>query len=113
RPHASVRAGRPGAAGVSRWTIRAAWSMAAVSRATVAQAGGAVMGPVGPSSRVMAWKWTMPRRWDSAALAKETRTWAARALLVSPAWRARDRRSVMVNRRHSSGAQALNKTALV
>jgi len=62
---------------------------------------------------MMAWKWTTPRRWYSATLAKEMRTWAASALLVSPAWRARDRRKVMVNRRHSSGAVALNKTAPV
>ena len=76
----------------------------------MAQAGGAVVGPVGPSRRMMAWKWTTPRRWYSATLAKETRTWAASALLVSPAWRARVLRRVMVKRRHSSGAQALNRT---
>jgi hypothetical protein len=35
---------------------------------------------------------------------------AVKALLVSPAWRARVRRRVMVKRRHSSGAQALNRT---
>jgi hypothetical protein len=39
------------------------------------------------------------------------RTCAAKALLVSPDWRASDRRKVIVKRRHSSGAQALNKTA--
>ena len=49
----------------------------------------------------------------SATLAKETRTWAANALLVSPTWRARVRRKVIVKRRHSSGAQALNSTAPV
>jgi hypothetical protein len=38
---------------------------------------------------------------------------AASALLVSPAWRARVQRRAMVNRRHSSGAQALKSTALV
>ena len=69
RPHASVRAGSPGAAGVVTLTARAAWSMAAVSRAMVAQAGGASAGPAGPSSRMMAWKWTTPRRWYSATLA--------------------------------------------
>ena len=84
--------------------------MAEVSRATVAQVGGAEVGPVGPSSRMMAWKWTTPRRWYSATLAKETRSCAARALFVSPAWRAMTLRRVMVNRRHSSGAQALNRT---
>src|SRR5215469_16506492 len=110
-PHASVRAGRPGTAGVVRWTLRAAWSIAAVSRAAVDHVGGAVVGPAGPSRRMMAWKWTTPRRWYSATLAKERRTWAVSALLVSPAWRARDRRKVIVNRRHSSGAQALNSTA--
>src|SRR2546421_11361329 len=83
--------------------------MAAVSRPRVAQAGGAVPGPVGPSRRMIAWKWTTPRRWYSATLAKETRSCAARALFVSPAWRAIIRRKVMVKRRHSSGAQALNK----
>jgi hypothetical protein len=31
--------------------------------------GRAVVGPVGPSSRMMAWKWTTPRRWYSATLA--------------------------------------------
>jgi hypothetical protein len=72
--------------------------------------GRAVVGPVGPSSRMMAWKWTTPRRWYSATLAYETRTWAASALLVSPVWRARVRRSMMAKRRHSSGAQALNRT---
>ena len=47
----------------------AAWAMAAVSMSRVAQAGGAVAGPAGPSSRMMAWKWTTPRRWYSATLA--------------------------------------------
>jgi hypothetical protein len=84
--------------------------MAAVSRAAVAQVGGVVEGPAGPSSRMMAWKWTTPRRWYSATLANETRIWAASALLVSPAWRASVLRRVMVKRRHSSGAQALNRT---
>ena len=51
------------------WTARAAWPMAAVSRPRVAQAGGAVGGPAGPSRRTMAWKWTTPRRWYSATLA--------------------------------------------
>jgi len=87
--------------------------MAAVSRTTVAQVGGAVVVPVGPSSRMMAWKWTTPRLWYSATLAKEIRTWAANALLESPARRASVLRSVMVKRRHSSGAQALNKIAPV
>jgi hypothetical protein len=59
---------------------------------------------------MMAWKWTTPRRWYSATLAKGTRTWAANTLLVSPAWRARALRRVMVKRRHSSGAQALKRT---
>jgi hypothetical protein len=59
---------------------------------------------------MMAWKWTTPRRWYSATLAKETRSCAARALFVSPAWRAIIGRKVMVKRRHSSGAQALNRT---
>lgn len=110
RPQRSVRVGRPGAAGVSRWMASAAWAMAEVSRATVAQVGGAVEGPAEPSRRMAAWKWTTPRRWYSATLAKETRSCAARALLVSPAWRARALRRVMVKRRHNSGAQALNKT---
>jgi hypothetical protein len=87
--------------------------MAAVSSASVAHAGGGVVGPLGPSSRMIAWKWTPPRRWYSATLAKETRIWTASALLVSPVWRARARRRVMVNRRQSSGAQALNRTAPV
>src|SRR5262249_15739941 len=60
---ARVRADRPDAAGAWRLTLRVAWPMAAVSRATVAQAGGAVVGPAGPSMRMMAWKWTTPRRW--------------------------------------------------
>jgi hypothetical protein len=52
---------------------------------------------------------------DAAALVfgdlgKRTRSCAASAVFVSPAWRARLRRRVMVKRRHSSGAQALNKT---
>jgi hypothetical protein len=38
-------------------------------RARVAQAGGAAAGPAGPSSRMIAWKWTTPRRWYSATLA--------------------------------------------
>jgi len=75
--------------------------------------GGTAVGPAGPSSRMIAWKWTMPRRWYSATLAKETLTWAANAVLVSPIWRARARRKVIVKRRHSSGAQALNSTAPV
>jgi hypothetical protein len=49
-------------------------------------------------------------RWYSATFAKETRSWAARALSVIPVRRASVRRKVMVNRRHSSGAQALNRT---
>ena len=53
----------------ARWTARAAWSMASVSRPRVAQAGGASAGPAGPSRRMMAWKWTTPRRWYSATLA--------------------------------------------
>jgi len=76
----------------------------------VAQAGGVAPGPLEPSRRMMAWKWTTPRRWYSATLAKETLSWAARALLVSPAWRARALRRLMVKRRHNSGAQALNST---
>jgi hypothetical protein len=76
----------------------------------VTQAGGSEPGPVEPSRRMIAWKWTTPQRWYSATLAKETRSYAARALLVSPAWRARVLRRVMVKRRHSSGAQALNTT---
>ena len=71
RPQAMVRAGTPGAAGVSRWTVRAACSMAAVSRARVAQGGGAAVGPPGPSRRMMAWKWTTPRRWYSAHTEEE------------------------------------------
>jgi len=110
RPQASVRAGSPGAAGVVTLTARAAWPMAAVSKARVAQVGGAAVGPAGPSSRMMAWKWIKPRRWYSATFAKETRSCAARALFVIPARRARVRRKVMVKRRQSSGAQALNKT---
>ena len=31
--------------------------------------GGAVARPVGPSRRMIAWKWTTPRRWYSATLA--------------------------------------------
>ena len=69
RPQARVRAGSPGAAGVWSWTASAAWAMAAVSKSRVAQAGGAVVGPAGPSRRMMAWKWTTPRRWYSATLA--------------------------------------------
>src|SRR2546421_7787519 len=110
RPQHSVRAGIPGASGVSRWVASAAWAIAAVSTSMVAQAGGAEPGPVRPSRRMMAWKWTTPRRWYSATLAKETRSCAARALFVIPARRARVRRKVMVKRRQSSGAQALNKT---
>ena len=44
-------------------------SMAAVSRRRVAQAGGAVVDPEGPSRRMTAWRWTTPRRWYSATLA--------------------------------------------
>ena len=52
---------------------------------------------------------------DSAAmvfgdLGVDSRTWAANASPVSPAWRAMFRRKVIVKRRHSSGAQALNRT---
>jgi hypothetical protein len=69
RPHVRARVGSPGAAGVVTLTARAAWSMAVVSSAMVTQAGGASAGPAGPSSRMMAWKWTTPRRWYSATLA--------------------------------------------
>ncbi len=76
RPQARLRAATPGAVGVTTVTARTAWSMAAVSRPRVAQAGGAVVGPAGPSRRMTAWKWTTPRRWYSATLAYETRTCA-------------------------------------
>src|SRR5262249_49327426 len=99
-----------GASGVSRWVASAAWAMAAVSKSMVAQAGGGEPGPGGAAGRVMGGEWITPRRWDSAALANETRSWAARALFVSPARGARVRRKVIVKRRQSSGAQALNKT---
>jgi hypothetical protein len=69
RPQVSVRAGSPGAVGAVTLTALAAWSMAAVSSVTVAQAGGVSAGPEGPSSLMMAWKWTTPRRWYSATLA--------------------------------------------
>src|SRR5262249_62176509 len=59
--HARVRADRPDAAGAWRVTLRVAWPVAAGSRATVAQAGGAGVGPAGPSLRVVAWEWTRPR----------------------------------------------------
>ncbi len=66
--------------------------------------------PSGPSRRMIAWKWTTPRRWYSAILAKETlRIWPS-SLTVRPQSRARTRRRRMVKRRHSSGARALNRT---
>ncbi len=113
RPQASRRAGGWRRPGWSTRTCRRRVVMAAVSRSVVAQAGGSVAGPSGPSRRMMAWKWTTPRRWYSATLAKEIRTCWRGALWVSPAWRARARRRAMVKRRQSSGAQALNRTAPV
>jgi hypothetical protein len=44
RPQGRIRTGMPGAAGVSRWTVRAACSIAPVSRARVAQGGGDPVG---------------------------------------------------------------------
>jgi hypothetical protein len=46
----------------------------------VAQAGGVVMVEPGPSMRMMAWKWTTPRRWYSATLANERRAWSRKAV---------------------------------
>ncbi|GAA5008117.1 hypothetical protein GCM10025734_49890 [Kitasatospora paranensis] len=34
--------------------------------------GGGESGPVGPSMRITAWKWTAPRRWYSATLPNES-----------------------------------------
>lgn len=62
----------------------AAW-MASVRRPTVAQVGGGVLLPVGPSRRMTAWKWTAPRFWYSATLAKETRAWWRKARWDRPA----------------------------
>src|ERR1022692_2723313 len=111
RPQASVRAGRPGAVGVSTWTEPAAWAMAAVSRPGVAQAGGDVAGPPGPSRRMTAWKWTTPRHWYSATLANETRTCLASAVFVIPAWRAGARVPVRAGPAASAGTAGQHPAA--
>ena len=49
------------------------------SRSGVAQAGGEVVAPSGPSRRTTAWKWTSPRRWYSATLPYETRATCRRS----------------------------------
>ncbi len=55
----------------SWWTrVRAAAARTAWSRSwVVAQAGGVLPGPVDPSRRMTAWKWTWPRFWYSATFA--------------------------------------------
>ena len=54
------------------------------------------------------WKWTTPRRWNSATFTNETRHRRANSAAVRSAVRARVRRRAMVKRRHSSGACQLN-----
>ncbi len=44
-----------------------------------------------PSSRIRAWKWTTPRRWNSATFANWTRTSRRHAVSDRPRWRARPR----------------------
>ena len=68
------RAGRVrGVAPASR-LILALLAVLALCVPMMAQEGGGVVGPAEPSSRMMAWKWTTPRRWYSATLAYEMRT---------------------------------------
>ena len=57
----------------------------------------------GPSSRIRAWKWMTPRRWNSATFANWTRTSCRHAVSDTPRCWASCRRRPMVNRRHSSG----------
>ncbi len=66
--------------------------MAAVSTLAVASGGGGVLLPSGLSRRMTAWKWTRPRFWYSATLAKETRSTARMALWVRPSRAAISRR---------------------
>jgi hypothetical protein len=58
----------------------------------------------GPSSLMREWKWTTPRRWNSATLTNDTRHRRPNSAALIPAWCARVRRTAMVNRRQSSGA---------
>ena len=69
-----------------------ALDVAAVRSSAVAQAGGGVLPPPGPSMRMTAWKWTAPRFWYSATLAKETRAWSRRRRCEMPARLATSRR---------------------
>ena len=78
---------RPSITGPSTCAAVAAARMASVSRSAVAQVGGGVLPPSGPSRRMTAWKWTAPRFWYSATLAKETRACWWKARWVSPARR--------------------------
>ena len=81
RPKAKVWA-RPSMTGpVDADALAAAAWMASVSSSAVAQAGGGVSPPSGPSRRMTAWKWTAPRFWYSATLAKETRAWSRKRAL--------------------------------
>src|SRR5262249_30676742 len=53
------------------------------------------------------WKWTWPRRWNSATLAYDTLTRVSDGLPILSRWR----RGAMTVRRHSSGAWAFQTTA--
>jgi hypothetical protein len=65
---------------------------------------------VAASRRMTAWKWTAPRRWNSATFAYDTRTtWRSPASSRSTS-RAKVRWTAMVVRRQSSGARAFHST---
>src|SRR5215469_4814991 len=82
----------------------AAWMRSATTSAVKMGGGGMTRsGWTGswPSRRKMAWKWTWPRRWNSAALAYDSRGTGTSWVLASLA---RRRRMAMVVRRHNSDA---------
>jgi hypothetical protein len=81
-------------------------------RAVESVLGGCQPSP-GASRRMMAWKCTTPRRRNSATFANDTRTTRPSLQSLIPSSRARQRRTLMVKRRQSSGADQLNKTAAV
>jgi len=94
---------------VSR-TAAAASSIAAASWAAPTGTTGGLNPSPGPSSRINAWKCTTARRWNSATLTNDNRHRAFSSDGRSPVRRASTRRSVIVKRRHSSGACQLNAT---
>ena len=110
-PGAACGRARRGGRDGRRWTARAACAMASVSRSAVAQAGGAVAGPSGPSRRMIGVEVDDAAALVFGDLGEGEPGLGGERLAGQPGAGGRaSRRRVMVKRRHSSGAQALNST---